>query len=148
MKLIYKPAAAEDIEPVFALCKNLIEQYENPESIDLPKVLRWVRRKLETAIGEYTVIYLENQKAGYCHFYKNEDGQYELDDLYVFPEFQNRGIGTAVIKHCCASVQAPVMLYVFIRNTGAVALYERLGFTVVETVHGSRYIMQRENSEK
>ena len=148
MELTYKPAAAEDMEPVFALCKNLIEQYENLEHIDLPKVLRWVRRKIETCIGEYTVIYAENQKAGYYHFCKNEDGLYEIDDLYIFPEFQNRGIGTAVIKRCCASVQVPVVLYVFVRNTGAVALYERLGFKVVETVHGSRCIMRRENDQK
>ena len=146
MELTYKPAAAEDIEPIYALCKALIERYERLETIDLPKVLRWVRQKIETAIGEYTVIYAGTQKAGYYHFYKNEDGQFEIDDLYVFPEFQNRGIGSAVVKKCCASVQAPVMLYVFVQNERAVALYKRLGFEVAETIRDSRYIMRKENS--
>ena len=146
MKLTYKPAAAQDIEPIYALCKQLIEKYERLETIDLPKVLRWVRWKIETAIGEYTVIYLDNQKAGYYHFYKNEDGQFEIDDLYVFPAFQNRGIGSAVVQKCCASVPAPVMLYVFVQNERAVSLYQRLGFEITETVHDSRYIMRYENS--
>ena len=92
MELTYKSAKAEDIEPVYALCKALIEKYEQPETVDLPKVLRWVRHKIETSIGEYTVVCADGRKAGYYHFYKNEDGMFELDDLYVFPEFQNRGI--------------------------------------------------------
>lgn len=145
MNITYKKATAEDIEPVYELCRKLIHDYERLESIDYPKVMQWVRRKIENSIGEYTVICADEQKAGYYHFYKNEDGEFELDDLYVFPEFQGRGIGTAVIRRCCASVNAPVMLYVFIKNERAVALYERLGFKIAETVHNSRYIMRNEN---
>ena len=37
------------------------------------------------------------------------------------------------------------MLYVFIRNTGAWKLYQRLGFEIREKIHDSRYIMVREN---
>ena len=144
MELTYKSAKAEDIEPVYALCKALIEKYEQPETVDLPKVLRWVRHKIETSIGEYTVVCADGRKAGYYHFYKNEDGMFELDDLYVFPEFQNRGIGSAVIQKCCGSVQTPVMLYVFIRNSRAVELYKRMGFEVSETIKNSRYIMRCE----
>ena len=144
MELTYKSAKAEDIEPVYALCKALIEKYEQPETVDLPKVLRWVRHKIETSIGEYTVVCADGRKAGYYHFYKNEDGMFELDDLYVFPEFQGQGIGSAVIQKCCGSVQTPVMLYVFIRNARAVELYKRMGFKVTETIKDSRYIMRCE----
>ena len=70
----------------------------------------------------------------------------EIDDLYIFPEFQNQGIGTAVIRKCCES-RLPVMLYVFTRNTGAFALYRRLGFRVTETIGNSRCIMVRNPEE-
>ena len=33
-------------------------------------------------------------------------------------------------------------LYVFIRNEGAVRLYRRLGFAVVQEIPNSRYIME------
>ena len=67
-----------------------------------------------------------------------------IDDLYISPQFQNHGIGSAIIEKCCRSVNEPVTLYVFIKNGKAVSLYERLGFVIVETVRGSRYIMKRD----
>lgn len=148
MNITYQAAKPEDIEPIYALCKELIHRYEQLETIDYDKVMAWVRRKIEASISEYNVVYANGQKAGYYHFYKNDDGQYEIDDLYVFPEFQNQGIGSGVIKKCCASVNAPVMLYVFIENQRAVSLYKKLGFKVTQTVHGSRYRMQRNNSRR
>lgn len=47
MTLCYEPACQEDLEPLFQLNKQLIEQYEDLSSIDYPKVLAWVRRNLQ-----------------------------------------------------------------------------------------------------
>lgn len=146
MTLSYSPAQPEDIDPIYLLCKELIQNYEQLDAIDYPRVLHWVRQKIESSIGEYTVLYADGIKAGYYHFYRNEDSLLELDDLYLFPPFQNQGIGTAVIQKCCASTTEPIMLYVFARNTRAVALYERLGFQITATVHQTRYIMKRYSS--
>ena len=146
MKTTYNKATISDAEHIFSLCKQLIDKYENINSIDYEKVLLWVRRKLENSIDEYTTIYADGKKAGYYHFYKNEDGEYELDDLYIFEEFQSRGIGSAVIKKCCSLVDSPVMLYVFIKNERAIALYKRLGFEVTQSVGDSRYIMSNKHS--
>lgn len=141
MKLTFRKATADDSERIYQLCKRLIDAYEDVCRIDYDSVLKWVRKKTERCIDEYTVIYADGMKAGYYRFYKNGDGVYEIDDLYVFDEFQNQGIGSEVIRTCCESVNEPVILYVFINNKRAVSLYERLGFEVVETVGESRYIM-------
>lgn len=146
MTLSYSPAQPEDIDQIDLLCKELIQTYEQLDSIDYPKVLRWVRQKIESSIDDYTVICADGMKAGYYHFYRNEDGLLELDDLYLFPPFQNQGIGTAVIQKCCASTTEPIQLYVFARNTRAVALYERLGFQITATVHQTRYIMRKQHN--
>ena len=116
-------------------------QYEDVSSIDYDRVLAWVRRKIEENISEYRRIILDGAHAGYFHFCPAGDG-WELDDLYVFPEFQNRGVGTAVIRDCCA--KGPVMLYVFTKNTGALALYHRLGFREVGTAGTTRLILRKE----
>jgi ribosomal protein S18 acetylase RimI-like enzyme len=48
-----------------------------------------------------------------------------------------------VVQRCCGMTEMPVYLYVFQKNEGAVRLYRRLGFEIIQTVGNSRYIMQR-----
>ena len=141
MELTCSPAAPADAGAIFELCKALIDQYEDISTIDYDRVLSWARRKIEGNISEYRRILADGVHAGYFHFCPAEDG-WELDDLYVFPEFQNRGIGTAVIRDCCE--KGPVMLYVFRKNTGALALYRRLGFREVGTAGQTRLILRKE----
>lgn len=88
MNISYKKAKLEDIECIYAFNKQLID--------------------------EYNVIYVDGKKAGYYHFFKNEEELFEIDDLYVF-----------------------------IQNERAISLYKRLGFEVVETIKDSRYIMRK-----
>ena len=144
MRLSYQPAFPEDVDTIFRFNKDLIDRYENIQDISYDDVLGWVRRKIEKAIHTYTRIYADGVHVGFYRFVANEE-KMELDDLYIFPEFQSRGIGTCVIEKCCVETEKPVMLYVFIRNTGAWKLYQRLGFEIRENIRGSRYIMVREN---
>lgn len=97
-KLSYKKATRDDIEPIYELCKQLIDTYEQTDAIDYPKVLNWVRKKIESSVDEHTAVYAYGAKAAYYHFCKNEKAQFKIDDLYVFAEFRNKGIGSAVIE--------------------------------------------------
>lgn len=63
----------------------------------------------------------------------------KIEELYVLPEFQKRGIGTAVLLEVIAHARrrrAPVHLRVFKINGGARRLYERLGFRGAEEEDG------------
>ena len=142
MELSFQTAAEKDVETIFRLNKELIDRYENLQDFPYEDVLNWVRRKISNNIDSYCRIYADGILAGFYRFVSNGDMQ-ELDDLYIFPEFQNRGIGTRVIEKCLAESDGPVMLYVFIRNTEAWKLYQRLGFEIQETIPNSRYIMVR-----
>lgn len=147
MNLTYAPATQTDAPVIFTMSKALIDDYEIPETIDYDKVLGWVRRKIDTHITEYRCVYLDGQKAGYYRCCPGE-GMMELDDLYILPEFRSRGIGTAIIQKCCAETDLPVMLYVFTRNTGAFALYRRLGFRVTREIGESRRVMVRQPGQE
>lgn len=142
MKLEYRAAEKADAEQIFQMSRENIDQYEDLNAIDYEKVLAWVRRKIANCIGEYVCILCGGEKAGYYRVH-SENGKTELDDLYLFPAFQNCGIGTAVITKCLAETRKPVFLYVFTRNVRAMALYRRLGFQVTEQVGKTRCILER-----
>ena len=144
MELSFQTARQEDADVIFRFNQALIDQYEDVQAIPYEGVLAWVRRKIEENIHTYTRIYADGRHAGFFRFIPNGD-QMELDDLYIFPEFQNRGIGTRILEKCCRESDRPVMLYVFSRNTGAWKLYQRMGFEIRETIKNTRYIMVREN---
>ncbi|MGN0143286.1 MAG: hypothetical protein ACI4AD_13755 [Roseburia sp.] len=47
MNLLYEKTRGEDIEEIYELCKRLIHDYEQLDTIDYPKVMNWVRKKIE-----------------------------------------------------------------------------------------------------
>lgn len=143
MDLTYSPASPDDAPVIFAFAEELIRRYEDPQAIDLKSALQWTRRKIEKHIAEYSRVYYNGEKAGFFRFAPCEGGM-ELDDLYILPQFRNRGIGTAVVKHCLARADGPVELYVFTQNTGALRLYRRLGFEITQQVSETRMILRRE----
>ena len=139
MKLLFQSAQNQHIPLIFAQAKNLIDTYENISAIEYDKVLNWVEKKITTHISEYVCVLLNGQ---ICGFYRLcEDG--ELDDLYVLPAFQNRGIGAAIMRKCIDESENNIYLYVFSRNTRAISFYERFGFTIRETVGPTRLILER-----
>ena len=144
MELTFQRARQEDVDVIFRFNRDLIDRYEDVQSIPYEGVLSWVRQKIEDNIGSYTRIYADGHHAGFYRFIPNGE-KMELDDLYIFSEFQNRGIGTRILEKCCSETSRPVMLYVFSRNTGAWKLYQRMGFKNRETIKNTRYIMVKEN---
>lgn len=67
----------------------------------------------------------------------------QIEDLYILPEFQNQGIGTAIVLDIIEEARQghkPVRLRV-LSSSPARVLYERLGFVVVKTTP-ERYFME------
>lgn len=139
MNLQFVSAEDSDIPVIFAQAKNLIDTYEDLASIDYDKVLGWMERKITAHIAKYCCVTADGEK---CAYYRLcEDG--ELDDLYVLPQYQNQGIGSQILEKCIAESRNSLFLYVFSRNSRAIAFYENFGFTVRQTVGPTRLILER-----
>ena len=133
----------EDVEKIFQLQKELIERYEDLSSINCEKVFAWCKKKIQVTMQDYRRIMIKKELAGYFALHKEASGEWELDDLYLFPQFQNQGIGTQVVRDIIEqTTPQPLMLYVFTQNTGAVRLYERLGFVFSQEVGTTRIILR------
>jgi GNAT superfamily N-acetyltransferase len=61
-----------------------------------------------------------------------------LEHLYVTPQWQGRGIGSALLTRARSEHPGGLELWVFEPNARAAALYARAGFAVIERTDGSR----------
>ena len=139
MNLQFVSATADDIPVIFSQAKKLIDTYEDITAIDYDKVIAWVERKITSCISAYTRVVLDEDICGYFHLC--EDG--ELDDLYVLDGFRGQRIGSQILNKCINESPNNLWLYVFSRNTRAIAFYERFGFSVREQIGTTRLIMVR-----
>ncbi len=65
----------------------------------------------------------------------NTSDTLKVDQLYILPEYQGKGIGAACMKRIIDDAnreQKPVTLQVLKINTRATAFYQRLGFTTAD----------------
>ena len=139
MMLQYRTAEAEDISVIYSQAKNLIDQYEDCDSIDYEKVMAWVHRKISFNISQYRCVLANGEK---CAYYRLcDDG--ELDDLYVLPAFRGQGIGSEILLKCMDESSNPLYLYVFSGNIRAISFYKKFGFSVREAVGKTRLILER-----
>ena len=150
MELEYLPMRDCDLDAVERFSRELIETYEDLEGFELrlDEIMAWMRRKLEQRRGEYSRVTRDGETVAYirCAFDSalpdSDQRGLELDDLYVLPQYRDRGVGGAVLRRCCSLTDGPVWFYVFTENKRAIALYERLGFRITRTLSPTRSFME------
>ena len=84
-------------------------------------------------LGEINIIVSGGRDVGFIAAL-NEPTAIQLFNIMIAPEFQNQGVGTAVLQHLQAVARAlgvPIRLQVLMVNP-ARKLYDRLGFTLTE----------------
>jgi len=74
---------------------------------------------------------------------RSRHGWEVLEKLYVEPDAQNRGVGTALLEKAKELRPDGFVLWVFQRNEGARRFYERHGFRLVKLTDGAEN-MERE----
>ena len=139
MEINYIQCTKQDIHKLYELSKNLINTYEN-KNVNYEFIYHWIQNKLNNEIHDYYQIIVNHTHVGYIHIINEEE--IEIDDFYIFDEYQNQNIGTTVLNNIINKSTKNIFLYVFIKNTKAISLYEKLGFKIIENIKDSRYIMR------
>src|ERR1041385_520624 len=102
--------------------------------------LRWQfdmqRREYDVRFpdADYCVIVVDEQPAGRI-WIGTDNEQIRLLDIALLPEFQNRGVGTALLQRLMtrANLEGKALRHmVFVLNNDADRFYERLGFKKIE----------------
>lgn len=95
--------------------------------------------------AEYDVILVDELPAG--RIWIGEDGeQIRLLDIAILPQFQNRGMGTLLLRRLideATLANKPLRHMVFVLNNDAHRFYERLGFVIIEDLGAYKHMEWR-----
>jgi len=92
--------------------------------------------------ARYNVILVDGVPAGRI-WVGADDTQIRLLDIAVIREFQNRGVGTHLLRQLMDEAtrdNKPLRHMVFVLNENAFRFYERLGFKTIEDVGGYKHM--------
>ena len=92
--------------------------------------------------GGFRKVLVDGQMAG-CIWVQELESHHEIRELQVHPTFQNKGIGSQILRATISraiDAHKPLKLKVLTRNQ-AFNLYKRLGFVELGKV-GNQYLMQ------
>jgi GNAT superfamily N-acetyltransferase len=111
----------------------------HPDAIDLPLE--------QIAAGGVFVLEQDGSIVGFCAILPRDDGDTELDALFVEPSIQRRGIGRKLIEHCAETARSmgSNALHV-VGNVHAKQFYLSCGFSIVgsfETRFGLGLLMRK-----
>ena len=132
-ELNIRKARLIDSEFVFAIKEKAFREY-------VEQVWGWDenhQRELHItrfAAQDFRIIRIRGIDVGFFAT-SNTSEAVKLHQLFILPEYQGRGIGSACMTRIVNEAnlaQKPMMLQVLKINTRAVAFYQRLGFTIAD----------------
>ena len=95
------------------------------------KIRKSIDKNIERTYELYKVIYVDKKIAGCYLVLPYEDG-YIIDEIYLFKEFRNNGIGTEIIKKLLKEYNS-LYVWVYKNNEKAIKLFKRLGFMLINS---------------
>ena len=131
-KLSFRKAQANDSEFVFAVKEAAYREY-------VEHVWGWddnyqrERHNREFASHDFRIIQFRGTDVGFLITSHTSD-TLKVNQIYILPEYQGKGIGSACIIRIVDDAnleQKSVVLKVLKVNIRGIALYQRLGFTIM-----------------
>lgn len=111
----------------------------------------WQRNDFQERFTRYAVSVIENVEQPVGSIWLKEMPQVVfIADIQIVPDYQRRGIGTAVLREViaqAAAIQRDVELVVLPTNDDARRLYERIGFQVTKREAPFVYMRYRRVSD-
>lgn len=137
-----RPATADDSEFAYRTTRETMREYVLATWGAWNEEEARQRASENIAAGATQVVVLEGTPIG-IHVVKREPDAIRLLQIFIRPEYQRRGIGSQLIERLLAEARGarlPLRLRV-LRVNPAFALYQRMGFRVVEATP-ERYFME------
>lgn len=141
-----RPATADDYDFLYHLIELCLKEY-------VEATWGWDDTFQQNHFAEHfnitgcQIVQVDGRDAGQLTVVEG-DGDLYISGIYLLPEYQNKGLGSALIREVMARAKEsgrPVTLQVLKANKPARRLYERLGFQVAadrETHFFMRFLVE------
>lgn len=90
------------------------------------------------------LIYLKDELVGFYNGKDKEDNTFEIGNICIKPEYQNKGIGTAILKEILFENKNKEITLQCFKDNAVIKLYERMGFEKIDETR-THYIMKKFN---
>lgn len=140
-----EPLSASDFETLARLAGTIWHSHYSaiigPAQIDYMLAGRYTPDRLREYLGSserwMELLKLGHEAVGYCSYTRSAvPGEMKLEQLYLLQQHRGKGLGAMMLRHVEAQARAQglgvLMLQVNKRNTGAIELYRKSGFSVRE----------------
>jgi len=140
---LFRPMRPGDENAIAAMMKSLYKALHAPDNYMTDKKINATFEQVRKQSGylQIDVFEIGGEITGYATLFKywyNEFGGMVLnvDELFVKPEFRDRGIATLYLTELSKNTKefVAMSLEVLPANKGAFSLYKRAGFAAKETV--------------
>jgi ribosomal protein S18 acetylase RimI-like enzyme len=132
-----RPACDDEIEALARIllrCRNEMTYLPPAPAEHLPRIADDIATRHE----DVWLAEQDGSPLGFLAIRRSRTNGWEtLEKLYVDPDAQSRGIGTALLEQAKRLRPDGLYLWVFEKNTGARRFYERHGFRVVTLRFGA-----------
>lgn len=118
---------------------SILDYAQSISKEEREKITKYVHKNIPNQVASYQMITIDDEVIGCLLITDYEDGVL-LDEIYIKPEYQNRGIGTNIIKEIIKN-KSHISLWVYKENMKAFNLYQKLDFKIIEETK-SRYYMK------
>lgn len=129
-----KTYSAKDHQFVYDTKKNLYQKYvkANWGEWNEEKQKEFFKKFIETYEKDIMIIMLNDEKIGFYHGNNIDDENYEICNVCIVKNHQNKGIGTSIIKSLINEHKNQNIHLQYFKQNPVVKLYEKLGFEKTE----------------
>ena len=125
------PYRDEDYEFVYEVKKNAYRKYveKNWGSWNEEEQRKYFDNFITNVKNNAFIIMYEETKIGFYNGEIISNGNYEIENICIIPQYQNKGIGSKILKSKLEENKDRDIVILYFKQNPVGKLYERLGFT-------------------
>lgn len=137
----------DDIDKLISYKLDIILcQAENLDQNEIKMIYKYVNDNVTKELFNYKSIVIKNETVGSLLAFKKKDSLL-LDEIYIEEKYRNQNIGRDIIKDLILKNDI-IYLWVYKKNKGAIKLYKKMGFKIIDKTENRFYMKYKKYNEE